>query len=105
MTVSPSLYFPRSKFQREARQVSDLNPIRRFIGSAIGWIWGLIHPLVLLLSWTFVFQVCLRQKVPAGEETTFSADQLMRLIALGTGGITEVSRLQKSVLGDAWPLR
>src|SRR5436190_17103858 len=43
---------------------------QRFIGSAIGWIWGLIHPLVLLLSWTFVFQVCLRQKVPAGEETT-----------------------------------
>ena len=43
---------------------------QRFIGSAIGWIWGLIHPLVLLLSWTFVFQVCLRQKVPPGEETT-----------------------------------
>ena len=43
---------------------------QRFIGSAIGWIWGLIHPLVLLLSWTFVFQFCLRQKVPAGEETT-----------------------------------
>src|SRR3954471_2291906 len=43
---------------------------QRFIGSAIGWIWAIIHPLVLLLSWTFVFQVCLRQKVPAGEETT-----------------------------------
>jgi lipopolysaccharide transport system permease protein len=43
---------------------------QRFIGSAIGWIWGLIHPLVLLLSWTFVFQFCLRQKVPPGEETT-----------------------------------
>jgi ABC-type polysaccharide/polyol phosphate export permease len=43
---------------------------QRFIGSAIGWIWGLIHPLVLLLSWTFVFQFCLGQKVPPGEETT-----------------------------------
>ena len=43
---------------------------QRFVGSAIGWIWGLIHPLVLLLSWTFVFQICLRQKVPAGQETT-----------------------------------
>ena len=40
---------------------------QRFIGSAIGWIWGLIHPLVLLLSWVFVFQVCLKQKPPAGE--------------------------------------
>jgi len=43
---------------------------QRFIGSAIGWIWGLIHPLVLLLSWTFVFQICLGQKVSSGEETT-----------------------------------
>ena len=25
---------------------------QRFIGSAMGWIWGLIHPLVLLLSST-----------------------------------------------------
>src|SRR5262245_21522014 len=29
---------------------------QRFVGSAIGWIWGLIHPLVLLVSWYFVFQ-------------------------------------------------
>lgn len=43
---------------------------QRFVGSAIGWIWALIHPLVLLLSWTFVFQFCLGQKVPAGHETT-----------------------------------
>jgi lipopolysaccharide transport system permease protein len=33
---------------------------QRFVGSAIGWIWGLIHPLVLLLSWVFVFQICLK---------------------------------------------
>jgi lipopolysaccharide transport system permease protein len=37
---------------------------QRFVGSMMGWIWGLIHPLVLLLSWTFVFSVCL--KVPHG---------------------------------------
>lgn len=40
---------------------------QRFVGSAMGWIWGLIHPLVLLLSWTFVFQVCLR--IPAPPES------------------------------------
>jgi lipopolysaccharide transport system permease protein len=39
---------------------------QRFVGSAIGWIWGLIHPLVLLVSWTFVFQICLRTPLPAG---------------------------------------
>ena len=24
---------------------------QRFVGSAMGWVWGLIHPLVLLVSW------------------------------------------------------
>jgi lipopolysaccharide transport system permease protein len=39
---------------------------QRFVGSAMGWIWGLIHPLVLLLSWVFVFQVCMRITPPEG---------------------------------------
>ena len=38
----------------------------RFVGSAIGWIWGLIHPLVLLLSWVYVFQVWLQLPPPEG---------------------------------------
>jgi len=37
---------------------------QRFVGSAMGWIWGLIHPLVLLVSWTFVFKWCLHQSIP-----------------------------------------
>jgi len=40
----------------------------------------------------------------AGEEATFSADQLMSLIVTGTDGIAEVTRLQKAALGDAWPI-
>jgi ABC-type polysaccharide/polyol phosphate export permease len=32
---------------------------QRYVGSSAGWVWGLIHPAVLLLSWTFVFQICL----------------------------------------------
>jgi len=39
---------------------------QRYVGSAAGWLWGLIHPLVMLLSWTFVFQYCLRQEAPQG---------------------------------------
>ena len=39
---------------------------QRFVGSAMGWIWSLINPLVLLLSWTFVFQFCLHMKAPEG---------------------------------------
>src|ERR1022692_4357646 len=42
---------------------------QRFVGSAVGWIWGVIHPLVLLGSWTFVFSICLHQKMPAGAVT------------------------------------
>lgn len=42
---------------------------QRFVGSAAGWLWGLIHPLVLLASWTFVFHVCLKQEMPPGEVT------------------------------------
>ena len=39
---------------------------QRFVGSAMGWIWSLIHPFVLLLSWTFVFKYCLGMKAPPG---------------------------------------
>ena len=42
---------------------------QRFVGSAMGWIWGVIHPMVLLVSWTFVFSVCLGQSVPPGQGT------------------------------------
>lgn len=40
----------------------------------------------------------------AGEEATFSADQLLRLIELGTAGVAEVTRAQRAALGDAWPM-
>ena len=39
---------------------------QRFVGSTIGWIWGLIHPLVLLLSWVYVFEVWMHQSAPYG---------------------------------------
>ena len=42
---------------------------QRFVGSAAGWLWGLIHPVVLLVSWVFVFQICLKTKLPANEVT------------------------------------
>jgi len=40
----------------------------------------------------------------AGEEATFSADQLLRLIQVGTAGVAEVTRHQRAALGDAWPV-
>ena len=42
---------------------------RRFVGSAVGWIWGLIHPLVLLVAYTFIFTYCLKQRLEPGQLT------------------------------------
>lgn len=42
---------------------------QRYVGSAAGWLWGAIHPLVLLASYYFVFKVCLRATLPPGEVT------------------------------------
>lgn len=42
---------------------------QRYVGSAAGWLWGVVHPLVLLVCWTFVFQWCLRVRLPPGEIT------------------------------------
>lgn len=39
-----------------------------------------------------------------GEGHTFSQDQLFKLIELGKKGISEVTQLQKGILGAAWPL-
>lgn len=42
---------------------------QRYVGSAAGWLWGLIHPLVMLLVWRFVFQTCMKIDMPRGEVT------------------------------------
>jgi ABC-type polysaccharide/polyol phosphate export permease len=42
---------------------------RRYVGSIGGWLWGLAQPLILLMSWTFVFHVCLKMETPASSGT------------------------------------
>jgi ABC-type polysaccharide/polyol phosphate export permease len=42
---------------------------QRFVGSVIGWIWGIIHPLVLLISWYYIFVIVLKNSL-TGEVTT-----------------------------------
>lgn len=42
---------------------------QRYIGSAAGWLWGVIQPLVMLVSWVFVFEVCLKVTLPPNEVT------------------------------------
>jgi len=42
---------------------------QRFVGSAAGWLWGVIHPLVMLLCWVFVFRVCMKFELPKDAPT------------------------------------
>lgn len=37
----------------------------RYVGSAAGWVWGIVNPLVQLGVWYFVFVVCLQMTLPA----------------------------------------
>ena len=67
----PGRMFVRNLVERRAlvAQLVRRDFRQRYVGSAAGWLWGVVHPLVLLLSWTFVFQVCLRVGLPPGEVT------------------------------------
>jgi len=42
---------------------------QRFVGSSAGWLWGMIHPMVMIASWTIVFQFFMKSKVGPGEVT------------------------------------
>jgi ABC-type polysaccharide/polyol phosphate export permease len=66
MPALPGINFFRTIVERRTLlfQLVRRDFEQRFVGSAAGWLWGLIHPLVLLLSWTFVFQWCLRVPLP-----------------------------------------
>lgn len=68
MTSLPGRHFARNLVERRALilQLVRRDFEQRFVGSAAGWLWGVIHPLVLLLSWTYVFQFCLKAPPPKG---------------------------------------
>ncbi|HLJ17024.1 MAG TPA: ABC transporter permease [Bryobacteraceae bacterium] len=68
MPKIPGRHFAHNLVQRRALlfQLVRRDFQQRFVGSAAGWLWGVIHPLVLLISWTFIFQICLRVPLPKG---------------------------------------
>jgi len=45
---------------------------KRFVGSAAGWLWTIIHPAVLLFSWVFVFQYCMKVPPPPGAGNNYT---------------------------------
>ncbi len=40
---------------------------QRYVGSAAGWLWGLVHPLVQLMCFKFVFEYCMKIETPRGQ--------------------------------------
>ncbi len=42
---------------------------QRYVGSSLGWLWGAVHPAVLLLSYTFVFSLVFKVRPVAGAGT------------------------------------
>jgi lipopolysaccharide transport system permease protein len=67
----PGRHFARILVERRALlfQLVRRDFQQRFVGSTAGWLWGFVHPLVMLLSYAFVFQVCMHTKLPPGEVT------------------------------------
>ena len=41
----------------------------RYVGSVLGWLWGLVHPLVLLGVYTFLFEHAFNARLPPEEAT------------------------------------
>jgi lipopolysaccharide transport system permease protein len=68
----PGTHFARNLVTRRTliTQLVKRDFQQRYIGSAAGWLWGLIHPLVLRASYVFIFSICLQQKPGPGEVTT-----------------------------------
>ncbi len=67
----PGRHFARNLIERRTLifQLVKRDFQQRYVGSAAGWLWGLIHPLVLLGIYTFVFSICLRSPLGKGDVT------------------------------------
>jgi lipopolysaccharide transport system permease protein len=68
----PGTHFARNLVERRTLilQLVKRDFQQRYIGSAAGWLWGLVHPLVLLASYVFIFSICLKMKPGPGAITT-----------------------------------
>ena len=67
----PGRHFLRNLVERPAlvAQLVRRDFEQRYVGSAAGWLWGIVHPLVQLGVWWFVFQICLEMTLPADAPT------------------------------------
>jgi len=78
MTI-PGRHFARNLVERPAlvAQLVRRDFEQRYVGSAAGWLWGIVDPLVQLALWWFVFDVCLGMTLPPEAPTQNYAMYLM----------------------------
>src|SRR5262249_13405446 len=75
----------------------------RYVGSIGGFLWSVIHPIVLLVSYTFIFSVIFRLRIGAESVTTkFAIFVLCRLLPWILFSDTVVRNC--SVISDNAPL-
>jgi lipopolysaccharide transport system permease protein len=43
---------------------------QRYVGSSMGWLWAAVHPIVMLISYAFVFGSVMKQTPAAGSGTS-----------------------------------
>ncbi len=62
----PGSQFARNLIERRTLilQLVKRDFHQRYVASSAGWLWGLIHPLVLLASYTFIFDVVMKSGQP-----------------------------------------
>lgn len=65
LTQNPPVNFIRKLAQHRGliRNLVIRDLKARYVGSTMGFFWSVIHPLVLLVSYTFVFSVVLKQQL------------------------------------------
>lgn len=65
-TSIPGRHFARNLIQSKSLlfQLVKRDFQQRYIGSAAGWVWSIIHPLVLWLSYVFIFQTMAINRTP-----------------------------------------
>jgi len=61
----PGAFFLRNLIERRSLliQLVRRDFTQRYVGSAAGWLWGVIHPIVLFASYYFIFGLCLKIRI------------------------------------------
>ena len=69
----PGSHFARNLVKRKSLlfQLVKRDLLQKYVGSAAGWVWSIIHPLVLWASYVFIFEYCLHQTLVGGLTTNY----------------------------------